>query len=129
MGHSAGEVSAAYAAALRASYAAKLRARFADAAVYGARADAPAVLAAIEAALARYTEAPGAVAVAPVIHGDAWFANMVMSPTNDVRLVDMRGMVGGELTLNGDAVADFAKVAQSLSNKQGWAAFHLWETI
>jgi hypothetical protein len=100
-------------AALRESYALKLRARFADADVYGARADAPAVRARIERALEAHT-ASARFRVAHAIHGDAWFANTLLTPTNGVRLVDMRGQVGGELTLNGDATADFAKVAQSI---------------
>ena len=100
--------------ALRGSYASKLRARFSDTAVYGERADALAVLAALEAALARYTHASGVLTVAPLIHGDAWFANMLLTPTNELRLVDPRGLVGNDLTLNGDAHADFAKLAQSL---------------
>jgi hypothetical protein len=96
---------------LRASYADKLRARFADASVYGTRADAPAVLAAIEARLAAHS---ARLNVAPVIHGDAWFANILLTPSNELRFVDMRGQVSGELTLNGDACADWAKLCQSL---------------
>jgi hypothetical protein len=76
------------------------------------------------------------------VHGDAWFANILLeegSGDNDnaaaiseaaatappslqpeasapctPRFVDMRGCIGGELTLNGDPLYDFAKLLQSL---------------
>lgn len=96
---------------LRASYADKLRARFADSSVYGTRVNAPEVLAAIEARLAAHS---AHLSVAPVIHGDAWFANILLTPSNELRFVDMRGQVSGELTLNGDACADWAKLCQSV---------------
>ena len=96
---------------LRASYADKLRARFEDVTAYGARCDAPGVLAAIEARLVRHTKI---LTVTPVIHGDAWFANILLTPTNELRFIDMRGQVSGELTLNGDAYADWAKLCQSV---------------
>ena len=85
--------------------------------------------------------------VVRVVHGDAWFANILLesdegdeaadyehanggemhgavaaeasasaSPPRALRLrfVDMRGRVGDELTLNGDALYDYAKLLQSL---------------
>jgi hypothetical protein len=76
------------------------------------------------------------------VHGDAWFANILLEEgscgDNDaavigdaaaaappsfqpeasapcaLRFVDMRGCIGGELTLNGDPFYDFAKLLQSL---------------
>ncbi len=77
------------------------------------------------------------------MHGDAWFANILLeegSSDDDnaaaicgaatavppslqppeatapsvLRFVDMRGCIGGELTLNGDPLYDFAKLLQSL---------------
>jgi aminoglycoside phosphotransferase (APT) family kinase protein len=99
--------------ALRASYGDKLRARVADASVYGSRADAPAARRDVEASLRAYTGGVLA-AVAHVVHGDAWFANILLTPTNELRFLDMRGLVGDALTLNGDAACDWAKLLQSL---------------
>jgi hypothetical protein len=100
--------------ALRPSYVDKMRARFADAGVYAGRTpDARTVLTALEARLARYT-ASAALRVAPVIHGDAWFANIILTPANGLKFIDMRGLVSGEETLNGDATADWAKLLQSV---------------
>jgi len=98
---------------LRGSYAHKLRARLSDAGVYGTFPDARAVLADIEVRLSRHT-AGASFAAASVIHGDAWFANILLTPTNELRFIDMRGQVSGELTLNGDAYADWAKLCQSV---------------
>ena len=98
---------------LQSSFGEKLRARFTDMGTYGALPDAPAIMLELEAALSRYV-ARGPPTVAHVIHGDAWFANILVSPTNALKFVDMRGQVGGVLTLNGDPIADFAKFLQSL---------------
>jgi hypothetical protein len=98
---------------LQSSFGEKLRARFTDVGTYGALPDAPAIMLELEAALSRYV-ARGPPTVAHVIHGDAWFANILVSPTNALKFVDMRGQVGGVLTLNGDPTADFAKFLQSL---------------
>jgi hypothetical protein len=50
----------------------------------------------------------------PVVHGDCWFSNVVVTGGDEVKLLDMRGLVDGALTLNGDRVYDYAKVLQSL---------------
>ena len=100
--------------------------------------DAPRVLRLLLARLEAYE--PTCVRV---VHGDAWFANILLDEgsggDNDaaaigeaatvvppslqppeasapcaLRFVDMRGCIGGELTLNGDPLYDFAKLLQSL---------------
>jgi hypothetical protein len=68
-----------------------------------------AVAAGAEAFVAR-----GGVRASPVVHGDPWFANVLLTASNEVKLLDMRGLVGGREALGGDAVYDLAKVAQSL---------------
>jgi hypothetical protein len=49
-----------------------------------------------------------------VIHGDPWFANMLWTYDGRIKCVDMRGLIGNTLTLNGDPNYDYAKVYQSL---------------
>ena len=46
-----------------------------------------------------------------VIHGDCWFANILVSDT--IKFIDMRGQLGNILTTAGDPVYDYAKLAQS----------------
>ena len=102
-------------ASLRDSYLTVLRSAFADASVFGARSDAPTAFATIEDMLNRYFGAPeSGPSIVPVIHGDASFSNIIVSPTNELRFVDMRGLVSGVLTLNGDPTSDFARMCQSL---------------
>lgn len=48
------------------------------------------------------------------IHGDPVFSNVLLTPDNEIKMIDMRGMQGGVCTLGGDAVYDLAKVCQSL---------------
>jgi hypothetical protein len=49
--------------------------------------------------------------ICPVIHGDCWFANILVSDT--IKFIDMRGQLGDILTTAGDPVYDYAKLAQS----------------
>jgi hypothetical protein len=49
-----------------------------------------------------------------VVHGDVWFSNALVTGGDEFKLLDMRGLVDGALTLNGDPVYDYAKVLQSL---------------
>ena len=51
--------------------------------------------------------------IAPVVHGDPWFSNTMMSGSSLVFL-DMKGDIAGTLTTNGDALTDFGKIYQSL---------------
>jgi len=50
----------------------------------------------------------------PVIHGDPWFANLLWTYDEKLKCIDMRGLIGDTLTLNGDPLYDYAKVYQSL---------------
>ena len=97
---------------LAASFRAKLPARLAHP-TYAAFADAPLALAQLTAAQEAYLTS-GRQRVARVIHGDCWFANILLTPSNELRFVDMRGLVGSRLTLNGDPTYDWAKLLQSV---------------
>ena len=99
-------------AELAASYRHKLAARFAHPA-YAALPDAAETLARLTAATEAYL-ASGRLRVARIVHGDCWFANIILTPANELRLIDMRGLVGSRLTLNGDPVYDYAKLLQSV---------------
>jgi hypothetical protein len=87
----------------------------------------PAVLEAVQG-LAAAPSAPGAVRT-PLIHGDASFANMVLTSTNRLVLLDPQGGAAptaasgaggeggaevGQGALGGDPVRDYAQVVQSL---------------
>ena len=97
--------------ALRAHYMDKLVARFAMRDVYSWP-GAERTLAAIKGRLGAYLDSsPPCV---PVVHGDCWFANILLTPANAFKFVDMRGRLAEEATLNGDPNYDYAKSAQSL---------------
>lgn len=51
---------------------------------------------------------------ADIIHGDPVFSNILLTASNDVFFIDMRGRVGDVLTTCGDVVYDLAKLYQSL---------------
>ena len=51
--------------------------------------------------------------ISGIIHGDPVFTNVFETPTG-VKLIDMRGKQGDEVTLYGDVYYDFAKIYQSL---------------
>jgi len=50
-----------------------------------------------------------------LIHGDPVFTNALITSTQQIRLIDPRGEVGGIRTLTGDIFYDLAKVFQSLT--------------
>ena len=52
--------------------------------------------------------------IVPVIHGDLWFSNILLSYTDNIFLIDMKGKVGSKHTLNGDIMYDYGKIYQSL---------------
>ncbi len=122
-------------AAAKRFLAEKTASRFAAPEFAGLR-DAPRVLRLLLARLEAYEPT-----CARVVHGDAWFANILLEEGSGddnnadvigdaaaaalpslqpeaapcvLRFVDMRGCIGGELTLNGDPLYDFAKLLQSL---------------
>lgn len=49
-----------------------------------------------------------------IIHGDPVFSNVFLLPDRSLKFIDMRGMVGNELTIWGDVHYDWAKIYQSL---------------
>ena len=51
--------------------------------------------------------------ISSVIHGDFWFSN-IMSFHNTYKLLDMKGICDGILTLNGDIYYDYGKLYQSI---------------
>lgn len=49
------------------------------------------------------------------IHGDFWLSNLLwQNDTTNIFMIDMRGRLGDQLHLGGDALYDFAKLYQSL---------------
>ena len=53
--------------------------------------------------------------VAPCIHGDYWFSNLLWShKEKKVYMIDMRGRLGDKLAIHGDRNYDFAKLLQSI---------------
>jgi dTDP-glucose pyrophosphorylase len=51
-----------------------------------------------------------------IIHGDCWFANILLTYDDNYKFIDMRGLINNVLTLNGDSLYDYAKLYQSLLN-------------
>lgn len=49
-----------------------------------------------------------------MIHGDPVFTNVLID-TDNVKLIDMRGKIGKQFTVGGDAIYDLAKIYQSLT--------------
>lgn len=52
--------------------------------------------------------------VPSVIHGDPVFTNVLIDGHNNIKLIDMRGMIGPIFTIGGDPIYDLAKIYQSL---------------
>jgi len=50
----------------------------------------------------------------PFIHGDFWFSNIILTYTDDYKLIDMKGQVDNILTTNGDLYYDYGKLYQSI---------------
>jgi capsule biosynthesis phosphatase len=49
-----------------------------------------------------------------MIHGDFWFSNIILDYRDNYKLIDMKGQVDGQLTLNGDRYYDYGKLYQSI---------------
>lgn len=49
-----------------------------------------------------------------IIHGDFWFSNILLDYNDNIRCLDMKGQVDGQLTLNGDIYYDYGKLYQSI---------------
>jgi len=52
---------------------------------------------------------------ANIIHGDPVFTNVILSKSNTIKMIDMRGCLGEIRTLTGDAVYDLGKVYQTIT--------------
>ena len=52
--------------------------------------------------------------IAGVIHGDPVFSNIILNENRNFKFIDMRGIVGKELTIFGDIFYDYSKIYQSL---------------
>lgn len=53
--------------------------------------------------------------ISSVIHGDFWFSNIILTYNNNTyKLLDMKGICDGILTLNGDIYYDYGKLYQSI---------------
>lgn len=49
-----------------------------------------------------------------MIHGDPVFSNILLDNHNNIKMIDMRGMMGSTLTVYGDVFYDLGKIYQSL---------------
>eukprot|EP01116_Phalansterium_solitarium_P021646 TRINITY_DN6811_c0_g1_i2.p1 TRINITY_DN6811_c0_g1~~TRINITY_DN6811_c0_g1_i2.p1 ORF type:complete len:691 (-),score=232.11 TRINITY_DN6811_c0_g1_i2:164-2236(-) len=98
-----------------ANYAVKLENRYRDfKPIYDALgADVGGVFDTILALLRDYERADRGL-YASVIHGDPVFSNVLFTPENKPKFLDMRGLLGSTLTLQGDAMYDLAKAYQCL---------------
>ncbi|KJE92888.1 hypothetical protein CAOG_03776 [Capsaspora owczarzaki ATCC 30864] len=98
------------------NYAPKVRARYAKSrAIYDAI-DPVGVKAAFDtivAALDNY-EAEKLAVYSHVIHGDPVFSNVLLKSDGNLVMIDMRGQLGGHVTMQGDRNYDLAKLYQSL---------------
>lgn len=49
-----------------------------------------------------------------IIHGDLVFSNIILTNTGKIRLIDVKGKQGSDLSIFGDCFYDYAKIYQSL---------------
>ena len=50
----------------------------------------------------------------PVIHGDFWFSNIILTYEDAYKMIDMKGQLDGILTVGGDRYYDYGKFYQSI---------------
>jgi capsule biosynthesis phosphatase len=50
----------------------------------------------------------------PIIHGDFWFSNIILTYSDEITSLDMKGQIDNELTMNGDIYYDYGKMYQSV---------------
>lgn len=48
------------------------------------------------------------------IHGDPVFTNILINKNNEIKFIDMRGVLGDSITIAGDIFYDYAKIFQSI---------------
>ena len=46
--------------------------------------------------------------------GDPWFSNTMLDVNSNIKFLDMKGDIAGEITTNGDPLTDYCKIMQSL---------------
>lgn len=51
--------------------------------------------------------------IKPFIHGDLWFSNIIMDFKMNLKMIDMKGQVDGNLMTGGDVYYDYGKLYQS----------------
>lgn len=49
-----------------------------------------------------------------IIHGDLWFSNIIITYSNEIKLIDMKGKVYDKLSISGHNLYDYGKIYQSL---------------
>jgi capsule biosynthesis phosphatase len=59
-----------------------------------------------------YIENP--IKIAPYIHGDLWFSNILLTYQQEIKCIDMKGNVDDILTTGGDILYDYGKIYQSI---------------
>ena len=52
--------------------------------------------------------------ISPMIHGDFWFSNIILTYEYKYKCIDMRGIIDNIQTLNGDIYYDYGKLYQSI---------------
>jgi len=97
---------------IRANYIQKLERRFAENRdLYDeVSPDAHSVLREIIADMEKHYSA----CIVPLIHGDFWFSNILLTYDDRFKFIDMKGQVDGVLTVAGDKYYDYCKLLQSV---------------
>jgi hypothetical protein len=94
---------------IHSNYSDKLRSRYeSNQNTYNQNPDSKLIYTKISHYLGHYNQG-----VSGMIHGDPVFTNVFQTKT-DIKFIDMRGKLGGELSVFGDIYYDFAKIYQSL---------------
>jgi hypothetical protein len=52
--------------------------------------------------------------ISNIIHGDLWFSNIIITYSNEIKLIDMKGKVYDKLSISGHNLYDYGKIYQSL---------------
>jgi hypothetical protein len=98
------------------NYGPKVEARYTEhSSVYeGLGEDSSRLYGIIQKHLTDYTENDRAMR-SKVIHGDPVFTNILLTKTNTIKMIDMRGSLGDIVTMQGDALYDLGKVYQTIT--------------
>jgi len=49
-----------------------------------------------------------------IIHGDLWFSNIIITYSNQIKLIDMKGKIYDKFSISGHDLYDYGKIYQSL---------------